>query len=241
MNQLEYRIAGDTGVLIAFGHEINEETLQRILSFEEALKKNDIPGIVETNWGFLKLFIFYDPEKTDYDTLHSQLIKVEQKLSSREIVNHAARIIEIPVVYGGEYGPDLQWVAERLNLSEEEVIQRHLSSDYLIYITGHIGGSAFFKGEGSLFNLPRKKTPVISYPEGSVLFASGMGCSLKAADGPTAWYGLGRSPLRQWNPHKDPPTLINSGDRIRYRQIEEDEFYKIRQDVEQDTYQLKYV
>lgn len=244
MNKLDYRIASDRGVLVKFGQEVNEETLQRLLSFKEDLENSDIPGIVETNWGFCDLLILYDPSKIDYETLNHHLRKIEQEVSNDKIdkiLYHSSKIIEIPVVYGGEYGPDLPLVVEILNVSEEEIIQSHLSNCYLIYFTGFIGGTAHFKANDKLFDLPRKKTPVISYPAGSVTFADGKGCAFKAADGPTGWYSIGRSPLRQWFPYKDPPVLIQTGDRIRFRRIDEDEFHKIKREVDQNTYKLKYL
>ena len=241
MNELDYRTAGDTGILIIFGREINEETLQRVMAFEKHIGDCDLPGIVEIQRSFCALRISYDPSEIDYGTLVSHLNALEQKLSNEKVSFQKSRVIEIPAVYGGEYGPDLTFVANHVNASEEEVIRRHLSSDYLVYVTGHIGGSAFYKGNDELFNLTRKKTPVIFYPAGAVLVANGMGCTLKAADGPTAWYALGRSPLRQWNPQKDPPTLINAGDCIRYRRINENEFHRIKREVDQDTYKLKYL
>jgi KipI family sensor histidine kinase inhibitor len=240
-NLLDYRIAGDRGILIRFGNVIDEEVFRRVLSYERNLAEDSISGIEETIKGFCTLFISYDPLKTDFLNLMQQLKKLEEKLSQQELPHQERKIIEIPAVYGGAYGPDLPLVASLLNISEEEVIHLHLANDYWIYINGAIGGTAYFKGIGKLFALPRKKTPVIFYPAGSLLFAGGLGIVFKAVDGPTGWYGIGQSPLRQWYPERTPPVLIKTGDWIQYRRIDETEFRKIKREVERDRFQLKYL
>lgn len=237
----DYRVAGDRGVLINFGNVIEEEIFQKVLSYERSLRENNIPGIRETIKGFCTLFISYDPLKIDFQDLTDRLKETEEKLPKNHSSDGEKKILEIPAVYGGENGPDLPAVAQALNISEEEVIRQHLAHDYLIYINGHIGGTAFFKGLGKLFELPRKKTPVLSYPAGSLLFADGMGVALKAMEGPTGWHGIGRSPLRQWYPDRNPPVLIKSGDWIRYRRIDQKEFQEIQKEVEQNTFPIKEV
>ena len=237
MNELDYRIASDRGILVKFGNEISEQTFNRVSTFEKNLLKDDLPGILETIRSFCTLFISYDPSKTDYETLIYYLKKLEQIMPSGDLLFTESKIIEIPVVYGGEYGPDLPSVAELLNISEEDVIQQHLSHDYLVYITAFLAGLPMFKGKGKLFDLPRKKTPVIC-PQGAVILANGMGCVFNPIDTPSGWYGIGRSPLRQWYPDRDPPVLIKSGDRIKYKRIDENAFYKIKQEVDQKTYKL---
>ena len=238
---LDYRAAGEQGVLINFGKEINEEIFQRVLSFEKTLEKNPIPAIKETIKGLCTLFISYDPLKIDFPALMDHLKRTEQELPKERLSPLEKKIIEIPALYGGKYGPDLPLVAKLLSISEDEVINLHSAQEYLVYITGHIGGTAFFKGIGKLFDLPRKKTPVISYPAGSILLADGMGVVFKAADGPTAWYGIGHCPLRQWYPERNPPVLIKPGNWVRYRRVGEGDFRKIKREVEQNTFQLKYL
>ena len=237
---MEYRIAGDRGILINFGKAIEEEIFWKVLSYERSLQDKSIQGILETVKGFCTLFISFDPLKVDFETLVEKLKGIEEELFQAKPSTPQKRIFEIPAVYGGEYGPDLPSVAKALNISEDEVIHRHLAHDYLVFINGHIGGSAFFKGIGKLFDLPRKKTPVLSYPAGVLLFANGMGVVLKAVEGPTGWHGIGRSPLRQWYPDRNPPVLIKSGDWIRYRRMDEREFQEVKKEVEQNRFQIKY-
>ena len=243
MNKLVYQVASDKGVLVTFGQEINEETIQIILSFEKKLNASNLSGVVETIRGFCTLFVSYDPLDIDCVTLINHLKEVQYEISEDRINKtfcHSGKIIEIPAVYGGGYGHDLKLVSDLLGISEEEVIKLHSYGDRLVIFNGFTGGTAYFKGDNELFDLPRKKTPVIFCPEGSLVFSDGLATVFRATGGPTGWYSIGRSPLKQWYHHKEPPILIKIGDWIRYRRIDEKEFHKIRQEVDQGTYKLRY-
>jgi len=240
-NKWEYKIAGDRGILIRFGTEVNEKTFREVVSFEERLLQRNPPGVLETIRSYCTLFIYYDPARTDFETLVSQSKQMVQEISFQDSSFPKKRVIEIPTVYGGVYGPDLPLLAQMLEMSEEDVIQSHLSHDYLVYITAFLCGAAFFKGTDRIFNVPRKKTPVLLHPEGTVNLANGLGTVFMPLASPTGWYGIGRSPLRQWHPDRDPPVLIKSGDWIRYRRIDEKEFYRIKEDVDQNRFKLEDV
>ena len=149
------------------------------------------------------------------------------------------RLFEIPIVYGGEYGPDLDLVAQLLNLTPEEIIHIHSGKEYFIYDTGFIGGSAHFKIPPPLDSLPRKKTPNLGVPTGAVLIAGGLGSVFKPLAGPTGWYWVGMSPLKQWFPEKDPPLLILPGDKIIYRPISTREYEELKKKVEEGSFKVK--
>jgi inhibitor of KinA len=238
-NQWEYKIAGDQGILIKFGNEVTEKIFREVVSFEEKISKSDLPGILETIRAYCTLLVFYDPKRTNYEKLINQLRFLAKDLPLENAPFPKAKVIEIPVVYGGSYSPDLPLLSQMLHMSEEEVVRRHLSHDYLVYITAFLCGTAFFKGTDEIFHVPRKKTPALLHPEGDVNLANGLGTVFSPVSTPTGWYGIGRSPLRQWYPHRDPPVLIKSGDWIRYKQIDESEFIKIRQEIDNNRYELK--
>ncbi len=240
-NRWEYKIAGDKGILIKFGNEVNEKTFREVVSFEEKILQSGLSGVSETIRSYCTLLICYDPRKTNHEILMNQMKQMVQNLPVENLPFPKSKVIEIPVVYGGNYGPDLPLLAQMLNMPEEEVIQRHLSHDYLVYITAFLCGAAFFKGTDKIFEVSRKKTPVLLHPEGTVNLANGLGTVFMPLASPTGWYGIGRSPLRQWYPEKNPPVLIKSGDWIRYRQIKEDEFHKIKEEVGQNSYELRYI
>ena len=174
MMELEYRIAGDKGILVKFGNEVNEETFQRIVSFEKQLLQRPLVGISETIRSYCTLFVGYDPSITNQRILIGHLKQISRTLRDDKVSFPKTRIIVIPVLYGGEWGPDLPLLAQILGISQEEVIRRHLAHDYLIYITAFLGGAAFFKGTDRIFEVPRKKTPVLMHPQGTVNLANGI-------------------------------------------------------------------
>ncbi len=235
--QAKYLMVGDRGISVEFGDDLNEETNRLVHKMKYALEKARIPGVIETNPTIRSLFVYYDPLKIHVDRLTDQMKILEKGMTEITLPN--SRLFEVPVLYGGEYGPDFDLVAKLLHLTPEEIIQIHSGKEYFIFDTGFIGGSAHFKVPPPLDSLPRKKTPNLGVPTGSVLIAGGMGSAFKPLPGPTGWYWIGTSPLRQWFPDKDPPLLILPGDKIIYRPVSEKEFHEIKKLVEEDRYETK--
>jgi KipI family sensor histidine kinase inhibitor len=202
-----------------------------------ALENAKIPGVIECNPTIRSLFVYYDPLKTGVKKLIQELRNIEGRMADVELPQ--SRLFEIPIVYGGEYGPDLDLVAQLLNLTPEEIIHIHSGKEYFIYDTGFIGGSAHFKIPPPLDSLPRKKTPNLGVPTGAVLIAGGLGSVFKPLAGPTGWYWIGMSPLKQWSPEKNPPLLILPGDKIIYRPISTREYEELKKKVEEGSFKVK--
>ena len=226
-----YLIAGDRGISVEFGNSLDEEINRRVHKMMHALVKARIPGVIESNPTIRSLFVYYDPMKIGVRELIRALREIGKGVE--EIVLPPSRLFEIPIVYGGDYGPDLDLVARTLNLTAEQVVSIHSGKEYFIYDTGFIGGSAHFKVPPPLDSLPRKKTPNLGVPTGAVLIAGGLGSVFKPLAGPTGWYWIGMSPLKQWFPEKDPPLLILPGDKVIYRPIPPAEFEKLKKEVEE--------
>jgi KipI family sensor histidine kinase inhibitor len=232
-----YLIAGDRGISVEFGNALDEEINRRVHKMMYALENAKIPGVIECNPTIRSLFVYYDPLKTGVKKLIQELRNIEGRMADVELPQ--SRLFEIPIVYGGEYGPDLDLVAQLLNLTPEEIIHIHSGKEYFIYDTGFIGGSAHFKIPPPLDSLPRKKTPNLGVPTGAVLIAGGLGSVFKPLAGPTGWYWIGMSPLKQWFPEKDPPLLILPGDKIIYRPISTREYEELKKKVEEESFKVK--
>jgi len=232
-----YLLAGDHGISVEFGNSLDEEINRKVLKMMHALEKARIPGVIETNPTIRSLFVYYDPLKIGVKKLTQEMRGIERQMA--DIALPPSRLFEIPILYGGEAGPDFDEVAKLLGLTPEEVIRNHAGKEYFIYDTGFIGGSAHFKIPPPLDSLPRKKTPNLGVPAGAVLVAGGLGSVFKPLAGPTGWYWIGTSPLRQWFPEKDPPLLILPGDKIIYRPVEREEFDRIKRMVEEGKFTAK--
>src|SRR5699024_4926794 len=136
-----------------------------------------------------------------------------------------SRMVEIPVLYGGDYGPDLDLVAHRNQLSTEEVIRIHSERDYLVYMIGFAPGFPYVGGMDERIEAPRKENPRQSIPAGSVGIA-GKQTGIYPFESPGGWQIIGRTPAQLFLPESNPPTLIQPGDRLRFVPIDEAEYVK---------------
>ena len=135
---------GDSSLLIQFGQEISPEINAQITAFVHLMREQHVEGVTDVIPAFSSLLINYDPRVIDYRKLKRRL----EKLLKLEVSKKASssRIFEIPVCYGGEYGPDLENIAKHANLTPQEVIDIHSSSDYLIYMLGFLPGFSYLGG-----------------------------------------------------------------------------------------------
>ena len=163
---VRFRIAGDRGILVEYGDTIDAEVNRRVRSMAMALKQDTPMGITEVIPTYRSLLIIYNPLKTRPFRIQEELRQMESKLS--EIRIPPPKRVEIPVCYGGEYGPDLPFVAESNHLSQEEVIRLHQEPEYLIYMVGFTPGFPFLGGLPPALHTPRLQTPRSLVPQGSV-------------------------------------------------------------------------
>lgn len=233
MDYPQIKITGDTSVAVVFGNEITEDINTKIRAFDEALQEEQIEGIYETVPTYCTLTIHYAPEKLRYSELK---IKLEELLS----VSHKAKkmstvIIEIPVLYGGEAGPDLQYVAEHNGLTPEEVIKIHTGAEYLIYMLGFTPGFSYMGGMDERIATPRLKTPRVLIPAGSVGIA-GSQTGIYPIDSPGGWQLIGRTPVRLYDAGRDTPILLDAGLHVKFIPVDEAEYNRILKRVEQGRY-----
>jgi KipI family sensor histidine kinase inhibitor len=135
-------------------------------------------------------------------------------------------LIRIPVWYGGAVGPDLEYLAGRVGLTEEEVIKRHSDVEYLVYLLGFLPGFPYLGGMDPSIALPRRAQPRTRVPRGSVGIG-GSQTGIYPLDSPGGWHLIGRTPISLFEPDKDEPTLLRPGDRVRFVAISEAEFLEL--------------
>jgi inhibitor of KinA len=133
------------------------------------------------------------------------------------------RIVEIPVCYGGAFGPDLDDVAERHGLGSDDVVAIHTSGEYLVYMVGFMPGFAYLGGLDERIATPRRRSPRTAVPAGTVGIG-GQQTGVYPLVSPGGWNLIGRTPLRIFDPARDEPTLLATGDRVRFRAIPLDEY-----------------
>lgn len=236
MSEVRYLVAGDSAVCVEFGNEISPEINKKIRAFKIAVEKSDIPGIVETVPTYRSLLVHYHPEVIGFKVLTEKFDKLMGSLSSIPIP--PPTVIEIPVLYGGEMGPDIENVAEHNHKTVEEVIKIHTSEEYLIYMIGFIAGFPYLGGMSKEIATPRLKSPRVKIEGGSVGIA-GEQTGIYPVASPGGWQLIGRTPLKLYDADREKPVLLEAGQYIKFAAVTEEEYKKIEKEVEDGTY--KYV
>ena len=234
MPDIRILTAGDSALLIEFGKEINPETNRKITAIVQLMREQHIEGIVDVIPAFCSLLINYAPRVLSYEELKERmenLLKMETKTETTR-----KRIFEIPVCYGGEYGPDIDNIAEHAGLSVNEVIKIHSSKDYLIYMLGFLPGFTYLGGLDERIHTPRLASPRLTIRAGSVGIG-GSQTGIYPLDSPGGWQLMGLTPVRTYDPERQTPILVEAGDYIRFIPIDEDEFLRIQKLVEKGKYQ----
>ena len=141
--------------------------------------------------------------------------------------NELVTVVEIPTVYGGEFGPDLGFVASHNNLTEDEVVAIHSGTDYLVYMLGFIPGFTYLGGMDPRIATPRLPSPRTLIPAGSVGIA-GEQTGTYPSDSPGGWQIIGRTPVTMYDMSKKQAALLSAGDYVRYVPIDEAEYNRIK-------------
>ncbi|NLG86950.1 MAG: 5-oxoprolinase subunit PxpB, partial [Firmicutes bacterium] len=170
------------------------------------------------------------------EVLEGRLLQLIEGLGKLDLP--APEITVIPVCYGGKFGPDLDYVCEHTGLSAEEVIQLHTGTDYLIYMLGFTPGFSYLGGMDERLATPRLKTPRTHIPAGSTGIA-GKQTGIYPIDSPGGWQLIGRTPLKLYDPFRDPPVLLKAGNYVRFTAITEDEYEEIAAQVAAGTYKVQ--
>ena len=214
---------GDCAVTLQIGAEISEQVNRKVVCALNALRKADIIGVVELVPTYTSICIHYDPAMLSYETLQRTIGQIKINLSE-DNQEAPGRIVEIPVCYGGEYGPDLSFVAQHNGLTPEEVIKRHSEGEYLVYMLGFLPGFAYMGGMDASIACPRLESPRTKIPAGSVGIA-GTQTGIYPLSSPGGWQLIGRTPLKMFAIHGDQTQFaLSAGDRVRFVPITEETY-----------------
>lgn len=214
---------GDSAVSVRFEENISPETNARVTAFARAVEKARIKGVAELVPSYCALMVRYDPTILPYKNIISALGEIK---SEKTEADGAERIVELPVCYGGEYGPDLSFVAEHAGLSAEETVRLHASADYPVYMLGFTPGFPYLGGMDARLNTPRLQTPRTHVEAGSVGIA-GAQTGVYPVASPGGWQIIGRTPLRLYDPAREKPFLLTAGKKLRFIPIDEASFKKL--------------
>ena len=231
-----YLTAGDKAIVLEFGNEISKKLNLLVRKMYYCISKENIEGIEEIIPTYRSLIVYYNPQKVKYADLVQQLKELEKSVTG--ITLPAVHINEIPVLYGGEYGPDLEFVAQFNKLSVKEVINFHTEKEYFIYMLGFSPGFPYLGGMSDKIAAPRLEKPRLKVSEGSVGIA-GKQTGIYPIKSPGGWQIIGRTPIKLYDPKKEPPFLLKSGDYIKFYPINQKQFKEVEKKIDEGNYNCK--
>jgi KipI family sensor histidine kinase inhibitor len=220
--------SGDLALVASFGNEISEVLNTKVRSLMLALEKVGVEGIVEMTPTYCSLMIHYNPIQISYSALCAKVLDVVKALDDIELP--PPKVIEIPTLYGGDSGPDLDYVASHNGLTPEEVVQIHASGTYRIYMLGFTPGFPYLGGMDERIATPRLETPRTKISGGSVGIA-GAQTGIYPIDSPGGWQIIGRTPLALYDPQREEPILLQAGESIRFVPIDQETYDRLWQET----------
>ena len=238
-------LAEDT-LILRFGLTVDAATNARVHAAARALREAALPGVIDIAPAYASLLLRFDPfawsdaEKrmTPHEHFEEALraalaftntVKTDPDLrrgdesKDADSIRGSALVIEIPVCYGGEFGPDLADVATHADTTSNDVIARHTAAEYTVAMLGFAPGFPYLLGLDSALHMPRRTTPRTRVPAGSVAIG-GAQTGIYPSELPGGWQLIGRTPLALFDPQSEPPCLLGPGDRVRFRAIDSVEF-----------------
>lgn len=209
---------GDSALVVEFGDRIDAEVNARVIAVAEAVETAAIAGVTEIVPSYRSMLVRYDPVIIRGRALEERLAGL-----CRDAQPSAAqgRAWTIPVVYGGAVGQDLAEMAAMKNMSPEELIALHAGGEYRVFMIGFSPGFAYLGGLPPALHTPRLKQPRQNIPAGAIGIGGQQG-SVSAVAGPSGWRFIGWTPVRTFDPVRHVPFLLQAGDRVRFRPIDED-------------------
>lgn len=212
--------SGDAALTLEFGSAIDTGVNRRVLSLDRSVSREKISGVIETVPTYRSLLVHYDPVAIGFDLLSEKLLELAQQPIDAASMMRRWRI---PVVYGGDFGIDLDDVARAHQITTEELIARHTGGDYLVAMIGFTPGFAYLSGLDPSIATARRENPRTETPSGTISIGGAQAC-VQCLAAPSGWHLLGRTPVRTFHPKRDPVFLLEPGDQINFYAIAAKEF-----------------
>ena len=213
--QARFLPGGDTALVVEFGDRVDQGLSGLVLALAHRLEAAAIPGVVEAVPTFRSLMVHYDPLQLRQAELKRRLAPL---LDGLEAAESAGRRWRMPACYYQSLGLDLADVAARIGLSVAQVIERHSSTTFYVYMMGFLPGLPYLGGLPAEFELPRRENPRIKVPSGSIAVAMAM-TVIYPLESPGGWHILARTPAPLWDMRRSPPALLAAGDKVVFEPV----------------------
>tara|TARA_Y100001970_G_C14065642_1_gene766543 strand:- start:345 stop:1019 length:675 start_codon:yes stop_codon:yes gene_type:complete len=213
---------GDAALYCDFGSKVNKEINSKVIQYFKNIKEKQIEGITNITPSYNKLIISFDMRVINFTNLKGKI----ENLDLKEFVNNTSDVIKIPICCDKEYSLDLKRLEKKLNISEDEILEKFFSREYYCYMTGFIAGHPFLGDTDKSIRAKRLETPRVKIPKGSVGLTEQF-CNIYSFESPGGWNIIGNTPLNIFDKKNElKPNLINPGDTVVFEKISKKEHEK---------------
>ena len=211
---------GDAAVYCDFGKEVNQEINSNVIKYFKNIKNKNINGITNITPSYNKLIVSFDLETTNYTNVK----KIIENLEIQEKKETSQKLIEVPICCENNFKLDHSRLEKMLKIKYDKILEIFLDKEYFCYMTGFIAGMPFLGDLNEKIRVKRLETPRVKVPQGSVGLTEQF-CNIYSYESPGGWNIIGNTPLDIFNKYnQNSPTLINPGDKIKFKQITQDEY-----------------
>jgi KipI family sensor histidine kinase inhibitor len=220
---------GDGAVYAEFGDTLDLELNRSLQALAAALRARALPWIRDVVPALCGIALHFDPFHPELPAPVLEYCRtlIEDCFKSASKFEDSGRTVEVPACYDEEFGLDLREVAERISISIDEIIKRHVKTQHWVLMVGFSPGQPYIGGADPKLSVPRRATPRTRMPAGSVAIANAQTC-VYPYETPGGWSIIGRTPLTVFDPARDPASLFAPGDRVRFVSISKTEFEKLK-------------
>ncbi len=230
-----FRLAplGDSAITVEFGDEIDPQTNARAVAFAKTVVDQGWPGIFDVVPTYRSVTIYYDALYWKSAVLADRLNTLPRPVLSETELQ--GTLHEIPVLYGSEWGPDLEDVAAFARLPPAQAVTLHASIRYRVYMLGFSPGFPYLGSVPERLAMPRLATPRVKVPEGSVGIADRQ-TGIYPTTTPGGWRLIGRTPIRLYHKTRESPFLLKPGDLVQFKPIDRAEFDRLNHEASRDDH-----
>lgn len=216
--------AGDSALLVEFAQKIDERVNARAIALADRLRRRCGTAVRDAVVGFATLTLYFDPLVVDGEWMEAEIRDSAAVMD--DVTVSAGATVDVPVSYGGDFGPDIADVAAFGRCTQEEVIALHAAIPYRVFMVGFVPGFAYMAAVDGRIAAPRRVTPRLAVPVGSVAIAGGQ-TGIYPTVTPGGWNIIGRTPLKPYDPERPKPFLLQPGDTVKFRPVSRDEYQRM--------------
>lgn len=213
--------AGDSAWLVELPDRLDADVNGRAIEIAWQIEQAQLAPVTDVVVGYRTVMVYVDPLAAGAGAIPETLRRIAGEPPLRDASR--GRLVDVPICYGGDYGPDLADVAAFGRCGPEDVIARHLSAEYRVFVVGFVPGFAYMASVDPSIAAPRRPSPRLRVPAGSLGIA-GRQTGIYPAATPGGWNLIGRCPIRPYDPDRAEPFLLRAGDRVCFRRIGDDEY-----------------